>query len=276
MSTQIDKILVSVIIPTYKPGTYLIECLESICQQTIAREKFELIIVLNGCNEPYLSSINSFLAKYQGVIDIHILQTDQPGVSNARNMGIEKAQGEFVCFIDDDDWVSPNYLEELTNTSRGGADIVASNVLCFSDTTGSLSEDYITKAFKRNKATGDIPLLLGRSFMSSSCCKIIRRRKIGNTRFDCNFRTGEDSLFMASISNRAKHLRKSSPEAVYYRRLRMNSASRTTTSLPSRIRSSCHLASAYTRILASDFWHYEWLFFASRYVALLLRVLRGN
>ena len=149
MNQQSNKILVSVIIPTYKPGAYLQECIESICQQTIAKEMFELIIVLNGCDEPYRSNINTFLAKCQGNINVRVLQTDQPGVSNARNMGIDEAQGEFICFIDDDDWISANYLEELINVAQDGADIVASNVLCFSDETGLYTEDYITRAFKR-------------------------------------------------------------------------------------------------------------------------------
>ena len=81
MNQQSNKILVSVIIPTYKPGAYLQECIESICQQTIAKEVFELIIVLNGCDEPYRSNINTFLAKCQGNINVRVLQTDQPGVT---------------------------------------------------------------------------------------------------------------------------------------------------------------------------------------------------
>ncbi|MDY5674135.1 MAG: glycosyltransferase family 2 protein [Bacteroidaceae bacterium] len=276
MNQQSNKILVSVIIPTYKPGAYLQECIESICQQTIAKEVFELIIVLNGCDEPYRSNINTFLAKCQGNINVRVLQTDQPGVSNARNMGIDEAQGEFICFIDDDDWVSANYLEELINVAQDGADIVASNVLCYSDETGLYTEDYITRAFKRISSPSNIPILQARSFMSSSCCKIIRREKIGCKRFDCHFRIGEDSLFMASISNKTKHISKSSPKAVYYRRLRKSSASRTTTSLSAHIKNACHLTSAYTRILMSDILHYNWLFFASRYVALLLNILRGS
>ena len=99
---------ISVIIPTYKPGAYLQECIESIGQQTIAKEMFELIIVLNGCDEPYRSNINTLLDKCQGNINVRILQTDQPGVSNARNMSTDEAQGELICFLDDDEMVSAN------------------------------------------------------------------------------------------------------------------------------------------------------------------------
>lgn len=265
---------ISVIIPTYKPGAYLQECIESICQQTIAKEMFELIIVLNGCDKPYRSNINTFLAKCQGNINVRVLQTDQPGVSNARNMGIDEAQGEFICFIDDDDWVSANYLEELTNAAQDGADIVASNVLCYSDETRLYTEDYITRAFKRISSTSNIPILQARSFMSSSCCKIIRREKIGRKRFDCHFRIGEDSLFMATISNKAKNIHTSSPNAIYYRRIRKDSASRKPDIFQTHAKTYANLAVAYAKVLLSDYTHYNWLFFASRYLALLLHFIK--
>ena len=86
MNQQSNKILVSVIIPTYKPGAYLQECIESICQQTIAKEVFELIIVLNGCDEPYRSNINTFLAKCQGNINVRVLETPGRSVCNTRTL----------------------------------------------------------------------------------------------------------------------------------------------------------------------------------------------
>lgn len=269
------KIKVSIVIPTYKPGTYLWDCIDSIYKQSIGLEKFELLIVLNGCHEPYLKNIREYLASKKG-LNAELLQTDVPGVSNARNIGLTRVKGDYVCFIDDDDWISENYLRELMTVADNGADIVASNVACYSDETQELTEDYITRAFRDAPKNKDISILKARKFMSSSCCKIIRREKIGNTLFDCNFRLGEDSLFMASISCRIRSIRTSSTDAVYYRRLRKESASRTPRKLSERIRDSEHLAIAYTRILMSDCTHYNWLFFASRYVALLLHVFRGS
>jgi len=98
--------LISVIIPSYKPDNYIYRCLESVARQDIDKQRYEVIIVLNGCNEPYYTDIKLFLQqKFQGIKTL-LLQTDVAGVSNARNIGLDNAQGEYISFIDDDDWVS--------------------------------------------------------------------------------------------------------------------------------------------------------------------------
>ncbi len=121
--------LISVIIPSYKPDNYIYKCLESVARQDISKQRFEVIIVLNGCNEPYHTDIKLFLQqKFQG-IKTFLLQTDVAGVSNARNIGLDNARGEYIAFIDDDDIVSENYLSELYQTSYNHPlQIVACNV----------------------------------------------------------------------------------------------------------------------------------------------------
>lgn len=266
MTTDIK---ISIIIPTYKPQAYLWECLNSIYGQTIAPKDIELILVLNGCKEPYLAQIKEYLSKKDWP-NVKLLQTDEPGVSNARNIGLKAAHGEYICFIDDDDWISDNYLKDLTEIADRGADIVASNVVCYSDSTQELSEDYIGKAFLKMKNSTHIPIVQARKFMSSSCCKIIRRDKMANTLFDSNITIGEDSLFMASISCRIQNICTSAPDVIYYRRLRHGSASRNTLRTTTRIRNATHLAIAYTKVLSSAPLRYNWFFFASRYIALLI------
>lgn len=53
--------LVSVIVPTYKPSSYIYECLDSLFRQTLDNNLFEILIVLNGCEEPYLTMINEYV-----------------------------------------------------------------------------------------------------------------------------------------------------------------------------------------------------------------------
>ena len=104
--------MISVIIPTYKPQSYLWECLDSLRCQTFPVDNFEVLLILNGCRDPYQSQIEDYLLK-SGMTNVRIIQTDQAGVSNARNMGLDNAIGDYVAFVDDDDYVSPTYLEEL-------------------------------------------------------------------------------------------------------------------------------------------------------------------
>ena len=103
---------ISVIIPTYKPQSYLWECLDSICCQTFPHTDFEVVLVLNGCNEPFNSQIKEYKKQHQS-IQWNYIQTSQDGVSNARNLALDNARGNFVTFVDDDDYVSPSFLQEL-------------------------------------------------------------------------------------------------------------------------------------------------------------------
>ena len=79
---------ISVIVPTYKPQAYLWECLN----QTFPKTEYELILVLNGCNEPYNAQIKDWLAKHSD-LQVQYIQTDEAGVSNARNMALDVARG---------------------------------------------------------------------------------------------------------------------------------------------------------------------------------------
>ena len=96
---------ITVIIPTYKPGSYLWKCLDSIKNQTFDKVDFELILVLNGCNEPYYTDIKKYIATNFIGYNINFIQTDVGGVSNARNIALDKAKGKYITFIDDDDFV---------------------------------------------------------------------------------------------------------------------------------------------------------------------------
>ena len=104
---------ISVIIPTYKPQNYLWECLESLKMQTFPKGDFEIILVLNGCNEPYYSHIEDYLSLNMSDNVVNFIHVEHGGVSNARNVALNCARGEYIAFVDDDDFISPSYLEEL-------------------------------------------------------------------------------------------------------------------------------------------------------------------
>lgn len=103
---------ISVIVPTYRPQGYLWECLDSVYNQTFSKSDYELILVLNGCNEPYNSQIKDWVSEHKD-LQVQYFQTNQGGVSNARNIALDTAKGEYVTFIDDDDYISATYLESL-------------------------------------------------------------------------------------------------------------------------------------------------------------------
>lgn len=266
--------LLSVIIPTYQPGAYIWECLDSLYRQTLSRCVFEVVFVLNGPREPYLSQLQQGLAeRYEGLA-CQVLYTKEKGVSNARNIALEACRGEYVCFIDDDDWVSPAYLATLLSAASHDT-VVVSDVLDYDEATSQLKDDYLTKAFRTLGTGRRVSLFKGRSFLSSSCCKIIPRKMIGQRRFNTSFAIGEDALFMATISNRMEAITLSAPDAIYYRRLRPLSASRRKRTRWQIFRNSLRLSLNYMRLGLSDIRHYSHPLLASRIAAVMMWVVKG-
>ena len=261
---------ISIIIPTYKPGSYLKDCLESINNQTMDKKCFEVIIVLNGVIKPYIEYIYSLTKMYD--FNSVVIPTETPGVSNARNLGLSRTQGEYVCFIDDDDKISPSYLENSYSKATPN-NIVASNVKAFYNNSNKTENDYIASAYKKliNK-NSPLSVFKGRKFMSSSCCKIISRRIIQDVRFDTNLKIGEDSVFMAKISKKVKSIVLSDSSAIYYRRLRAGSASRVKQPILKKCNIVCKLLKKYTKMLTPS---YNIPFIATRIVAALLKLARN-
>lgn len=234
---------ISVIIPTYRPKDYLWQCLESLASQAMDKSQFEVIVVLNGCAEPWQTSIRSFINDKMKDMRVVLMQTDKAGVSSARNKGIEVAKGEYIAFLDDDDWLSPSALQDMYSIAKPQT-IVCCDVQCVYPITKVISTDYLHDSYIRNKDS-NASLWSARSYFSTSCCKLIPKEIISNTRFDSRFVVGEDSLFMAQLAYRVKNICFASPSAVYYRRLSVDSASRKQRTILWRISQCFWLNSAY-------------------------------
>lgn len=99
---------ISVIIPIYNTEKHLNKCLDSVLSQTY--HDFEIIVINDGSPDNSLKILKSYEAKHN---NIKVFSQKNSGVSEARNLGIKKAKGEYIVFIDSDDYVSPNYLEDL-------------------------------------------------------------------------------------------------------------------------------------------------------------------
>ncbi len=112
---------VSVIIPVYNVENYLEKCLNSLIKQTL--DDIEIIIVNDGSPDNSQKIIDSFASKYHNKIKAYIKENG--GLSDARNFGIKRATGEFIAFVDSDDFVSEFMLEKMYNCAKEtNADIV--------------------------------------------------------------------------------------------------------------------------------------------------------
>lgn len=261
---------ISVIIPTYKPQTYLWECLDSIKKQSLNKSLFEVVLVLNGCCEPWKSEIEKYIDSLQE-LNVLLLQSDIPGVSNARNLGLDAASGEFVAFIDDDDYVSPYYLEELYNLTDENT-MALSFEQAFEDGNDIYFNYYITSDYLKYAKRGVIPFYLPKRLFSGPVYKLISKRIIGDRRFDLSFKNGEDSLFMFLISDRFKNVVFTSKKAVYYRRIRQNSATTSNSRRIDRTWNLLRLMFQYFKIYFMNPRLYNFRFFVSRILGCLKSV----
>lgn len=256
--------MISIIIPTYKFQDYLWECLQSLEKQTLNPNEFEVIIVLNGSEPFYHSLLQEYVACKCSIANrIRIFHTDMAGVSNARNIGLNMACGEYILFLDDDDVLSFNYLEKLYCLAAEST-IVVSNVFAFKCSISEKVYDYLT--FKRRDKYG---IFFNRCYLSNACCKLIPREVIGKRRFDTRFSKGEDALFMFSISDKILHLVKASEDCIYYRRLRLGSASRKKKGIEQRVKNIIRQQIVYTSLYIRGFYKYNFFLYLSRLLAVL-------
>lgn len=267
-------IKVSVIIPTHKPQDYIYECLHSAINQTYPPENYEIIIILNGCNQPFHAQLSDFIKPYSLTShNIHLIQTYQGGVSNARNIGLDEARGEYVIFLDDDDYISPTYIEGLM--SQAAPDyIVAARLRLFDDETCQEIHSKLANAYEiASKQITRHPLTLytGRRLLSTVWGKVIPQKMIGNLRFNPDFTLGEDSLFITSLTKYVQQILLAQPHAIYYVRQRNDSASRRPISNYSQISNALRLAWQYTRMYLSDIPHNNLKFYLTRIAASLLK-----
>lgn len=127
----------SVIVPVYNVEKYLEKCLDSILAQTY--QDFELIIVNDGSPDNSEAIIQRYAAKDNRIVS---LKKENGGLSSARNAGIDVARGEFIAFIDSDDWIDATMFEEMVGKLvETDSDIVFCDVrMEYED--GSLRTEY--------------------------------------------------------------------------------------------------------------------------------------
>ncbi len=119
-------IKVSVIVPVYNSANFLAKCLDSLAAQTI--DSLEVVMVNDGSRDNSLDIMREYEQKYPG--KFHGYDKPNSGVADTRNMGVSKARGEFIGFVDSDDCVEPAFFEKLYNgAEKYGADICVGNVI---------------------------------------------------------------------------------------------------------------------------------------------------
>lgn len=194
--------MISVIVPVYNKEKCLSYCLDSIIQNDY--QDLEIICVNDGSTDNSLSELKR-IAK----IDNRITVIDSPhnGISNARNMGLEKASGDFIAFIDSDDQIHPQYFNTFVFwQKRTNADIVSAtgwhDVKGTEITKMPINADTISvQSFKDDR------ILKNHLVRCLVWSKIYRRSLIGDIRFEPQLEIGEDACFNLDCFEKNKEVR---------------------------------------------------------------------
>ena len=111
--------MISVIVPVYNVENYIHHCVDSILSQSFS--DFELLLIDDGSNDKSGLICDEYARKDSR---IKVYHKENGGVSSARNLGIEKANGEWICFIDADDYVRQDFFSDIQQYLFNDVDIV--------------------------------------------------------------------------------------------------------------------------------------------------------
>lgn len=138
---------ISVVVPVYNVEKLLQRCLNSLINQSL--HDIEIICINDGSTDKSLEILKSFANKDKRIT---VIDKQNEGLSVARNVGLEKAQGEFVAFLDSDDWVDLDFYEKLYNSAvNNNADIAVAGII----RTKTNKKTFILE-YNKEEVTSDI------------------------------------------------------------------------------------------------------------------------
>jgi glycosyltransferase involved in cell wall biosynthesis len=188
--------VISIIVPVYKVEPYLRRCIESILAQTFS--DIECILIDDGSPDNCSVICDEYAQKDGRIVVIH---QENRGVSAARNAGLEAARGEWIGFVDSDDWIEPNMYESLLEACVAkDSDLAVCNAF--------IEKNKKTILRKIWKVSGSQQcaewVISGRSIVLFLI--LARRPLLAQYRFDENISHGEDYLFCVKCFTAAKNI----------------------------------------------------------------------
>lgn len=207
--------IVSIIVPVYNGRKYISECLESIQKQDYS--ELDIIVVDDGSTDGSFQILDEFARKDNR---IKVIKKENSGVSSARNIGMEIMVGDYVCFVDQDDCIAPDYVSYFLNLiSNNGAEIAAvrkANRFVGQLVIKPVSKDEDAEIVSGHEAARQ---MLYYNFIIAPwnkmiSTKLIRKHKL---RFREELWGGEGFLFSVECFQRAAHVAVGEKKVYYYR-----------------------------------------------------------
>lgn len=200
--------VVSIIVPVYNTEKYLAKCIDSILAQTF--NDFECLLIENGSADNSDSLCDEYAEKDSRIKVVH---QEGKGVSFARNTGLDMASGQWIVFVDSDDWIESDLLEVALNTAQEHpADIIQWNYISEGGRQIKKSKQLLAGAFTVSpdkELPGWFAMIWSRMYSKALIDE-------NNIRFDTELFFGEDGLFSVQTLASAKTIWNTDKELYHY------------------------------------------------------------
>ena len=191
---------ISVIVPVYNVEKYIAKCLDSILAQTY--ENIEILCVNDGSIDNSGKILDEYAARDSR---IKVFHKENGGVSSARNLALENATGDYIAFVDSDDYIAPDMYESLLSALKENDADIAECSIAYVFEDGEIKNGikrgyYLTDTREILKAffLKDIGIINTTKLFSADVCRELK--------FNENYKVGEDSLFLYNALKKAKRI----------------------------------------------------------------------
>ena len=220
---------ISIIVPVYNVEAYLERCVESILSQTYTN--FELLLINDGSTDASGCLCDQLASTNENIKVFHI---ENRGVSNARNLGIEQSRGEWLTFIDSDDFITNDYLETLISAARADVSVGFSVARVHHVKNGQVTDfpefSGQESIWSAEQTMKELLMTTRTSFFPVA--KLFNKQLIENFRFSIDYHLAEDALFLTEVLLETKCTSVFIDKPIYYYDHREGSA---TTSVNSHV-----------------------------------------
>lgn len=214
--------MISIIVPVYNVENYLEECLFSIQRQTLT--EWECILVDDGSKDSSPTICDEWEKKDHRFHTIH--QKNQ-GAAIARNTGIQYAKGEYIAFIDSDDWIDADYLESLYDSIDNSDHAISGMIMEYTNCTPVIHEPRKSRIEFLDSSSTDISDLIEEGLFYSPCLKLYKSSVIKD--FGVAYPTdkifGEDLQFNFKFLEHVKSIKCVAAHKYHYRIIGQNTLS---------------------------------------------------
>ena len=194
--------LFSIIVPVYNTAQYLNKCIDSLLKQTY--QNFEILLIDDGSTDDSPSIIDDYSTRFENIISYHIQNS---GVSSARNLGLQKAHGEYIVFVDSDDYVDKMFLQTMVDSQadlyvQGWKNVRTDETII--DTCQFIDLNCFSEPdLKELIISGQLNCICAKRFSHNIITK-------NNLLFDVTLNYGEDTVFAVQYMKAAKTFESSS------------------------------------------------------------------